>query len=77
MSNEEQIYYGEVSWFARGYGFLRWEIEGVLQKDMFVHFSDIVCEGFKTLYKGRKVSFCIGTNRNGDPKAVNVTVLRN
>jgi cold shock CspA family protein len=65
MSDDnKQVYYGEVLWFdpKRGFGFLGWSIEGVIQKDMFVHFSDIVCEGFKTLYKHQKVKFTLGVN---------------
>ena len=73
------LYYGSVVWFdsKRGYGFLEWEIDGIKQKDLFVHFSDVACEGFKTLYKAQKVSFSLGINKNGDPKAVNVLILTN
>lgn len=77
MSSEK--FTGEVLWFdpKRGYGFVGWEdAEGVKQKDLFVHFSDISCEGFKTLYKGQKVSFGLGTNKNGDPKATEVEILK-
>lgn len=75
----DQKFYGEVLWFdpKRGFGFIGWEKEGVKQKDMFVHFSDVSCEGFKTLYKSQKVSFGVGTNKHGDPKAINVEVLKN
>ena len=74
---KEEKFYGEVVWFCarRGYGFLAWGKEGVKQKDLFVHFSDISCEGFKTLYKAQKVSFSIGENKHGDPKAIEVIVL--
>jgi len=76
MSDNE--FMGKVIWFdpRRGIGFLEWEKEGVKQKDMFVHFSDINSEGFKTLYKDQKVSFNLGTNKNGDPKAINVIILK-
>jgi CspA family cold shock protein len=69
---------GEVIWFdpKRGFGFIEWEQNGTKQKDLFVHFSDVECEGFKTLYKGQKVSFGLGTNKNGDPKAIEVVVLK-
>jgi len=79
MSEYKTVYYAEVIWFspARGIGFLRWEKDGIKQKDMFVHFSDVCCDGFKTLFKLQKVSFQIGTNNHGDPKAINVTVLKN
>jgi len=63
---------GKVVWFdpRAGYGFI--EREG--QDDLFVHFSDIVCEGFKTLKKGQIVSFALGENNKGQPKAVDVVV---
>jgi len=77
--SKDNKYYGEVIWFdpKRGFGFLVWEIDGVQQKDLFVHFSDVACEGFKTLYKNQKVSFELGTNKHGDPKAILVEVLKN
>lgn len=69
---------GDVIWFdpKRGFGFIEWEKNGEKQKDLFVHFSDIECEGFKTLYKGQKVSFGLGVNKHGDPKAVDVVILK-
>lgn len=77
MSDEK--FYGEVLWFdpKRGFGFIGWEKDGVKQKDMFVHFSDVTCEGFKTLYKHQKVSFQLGVNKHSTPKAINVEVLKN
>ena len=78
MTDNEK-FFGEVLWFdpKRGFGFIGWEKDGVKQADMFVHFSDIVSEGFKTLYKHQKVSFGLGTNKHGNPKATNVEVLKN
>jgi cold shock protein len=69
---------GDVVWFdpKRGFGFIEWEQNGDKQKDLFVHFSDIECEGFKTLYKGQKVTFGLGTNKHGDPKAIEVVILK-
>jgi CspA family cold shock protein len=69
---------GDVVWFdpKRGFGFIEWSQNGEKQKDLFVHFSDIECEGFKTLYKGQRVSFSIGSNKNGDPKAIDVVTLK-
>lgn len=77
--SENTIYYGIVSWFdpKRGFGFIEWEIDEFKQKDLFVHFSDISCEGFKTIYKNQKVSFGLGKNVHGNPKAINVEVLKN
>lgn len=75
MSNEK--YFGQVIWFQGGMGFIYWEKEGVKQKDMFVHYSDILCDGFKILYKGQQVSFGIGANNHNQPKAIEVVVLKN
>jgi len=77
MDNKES-FIGDVIWFdpKRGFGFLSWQKNGVAQKDMFVHFSDIASEGFKTLYKGQKVSFGLGVNNHNVPKATEVIVLK-
>lgn len=73
-----QEFVGMVLWFEgkRGYGFIGWEKAGVKQKDLFVHFSDIVCEGFKTLVKDQRVAFNVGVNKRGEPKATEVTVIK-
>lgn len=70
-------YSGQVIWFNNqsGIGFIEWKNEGQVQKDLFVHFSDINCEGFKTIKKGQNVSFSLGLNNKGQPKAVNVIVV--
>lgn len=76
---EKEVFYGEVIWFdgKKGFGFINWSNnEGVKQTDIFVHFSDINCEGFKTLLPDQKVSFELGKNRDGKVKAVNVTALK-
>ena len=77
--SENEKFVGTVLWFdpKRGIGFIEWEKDGVKQKDMFVHFSDINCEGFKTLYKAQKVSFGLGVNVRGEPKATQVEILKN
>jgi cold shock CspA family protein len=79
MNEDKVVYYGEVIFFdpKRGYGFASWEINGVKQKDIFIHFSDLVMEGFKTIYKHQKISFSLGTNVRGDPKAICVEILKN
>ena len=66
-------YEGTVVWFDNksGYGF----IARAGEKDLFVHFSDIVCEGFKTIKKDQRVKFGIGEHNQGQPKAIDVTVL--
>jgi CspA family cold shock protein len=69
----EQVYLGKVVWFnpKKSYGFISWEGK----EDMFVHFSDIMCEGFRTLKKGQCVTFSIGENNHGEPKAIEVSVI--
>ena len=61
---------GKVKWFndAKGYGFIETH-EG---KDIFVHYSAIQKEGFKTLAEGQEVSFEIVDGAKG-PQAANVT----
>ncbi|KGX87165.1 cold-shock protein [Pontibacillus litoralis] len=61
---------GTVKWFnaEKGFGFI--EVEG--QDDVFVHFSAIQEEGFKTLEEGQAVSFEIVEGNRG-PQAANVT----
>ncbi len=75
---DQEVFSGEVAWFdpKRGFGFLVWEKDGVKQPDMFVHFSDVSCEGFKTLQQAQKVTFEVGANKNGQPKAVNVMIAK-
>lgn len=61
---------GTVKWFneAKGYGFITSEDGG----DVFVHYSEIQANGFKTLAEGQAVSFEVADGPKG-PKAVNVT----
>lgn len=71
-----QRFSGVVCWFNAkdGFGFLNWSKDGAPQKDMFVHFSDISMDGYRTLKKDQRVSFAIGLNNRGQPKAVDVVV---
>ena len=63
---------GSVKWFneSKGFGFITPE-DG--SKDVFVHFSAIQADGFKTLNEGQKVDFEIIDGARG-PQAANVKV---
>lgn len=63
---------GKVKWFnaEKGFGFI--ESEG--GQDVFVHFSAIQTEGFKTLEEGQSVSFEIVEGARG-PQAANVKTV--
>ena len=60
---------GKVKWFSnqKGYGFIQ-TADG---EDIFVHFSAIQGEGFKTLIQGQEVEFEISEGPKG-PQAANV-----
>ena len=64
---------GTVKWFnaEKGFGFITSE-EG---NDLFVHFSEIQKDGFKTLEEGEKVTFDVKEGQKG-PQAANVVVVK-
>ena len=70
------MYHGTVKWFneTKGFGFISNDEGG---DDVFVHFSAIVAEGFKTLAEGQKVSFDVEPDPKNSSKmrAVNVTAI--
>ncbi len=61
-----------MKWFneKKGFGFIENDEGG----DVFVHFSAISGDGFKTLYEGQRISFDIEQGKKG-PAAVNVRPL--
>lgn len=64
---------GTVKWFnsQKGFGFITNDANG---EDVFVHFSSIVSNGFKSLDEGQKVTFDVETDPKDSRKlkAVNV-----
>ena len=64
---------GTVKWFneKKGFGFIEQESGA----DVFVHYSAIKGDGFKTLNEGDKVTFEVEEGQKG-PAAVSVTVIR-
>ena len=63
---------GIVKWFnaEKGYGFISTESEG----DVFVHFSALQMDGYKTLNEGQNVEFDIVEGEKG-PQAANVNAV--
>ena len=64
---------GTVKWFnpEKGYGF----ISQKGGEDLFVHFSEIKMDGYKTLDEGQAVSFDVVTGRDGKLQASNVVKM--
>ena len=63
---------GTVKWFneSKGYGFIKREGG----PDLFVHFSNVVGTGFRSLQEGQEVTFTEGQGQKG-PQAENVEVV--
>lgn len=64
---------GTVKWFSseKGYGFISQE-NG---EDLFVHFSEIQGDGYKSLDENAKEEFVIASGSNGKSQATQVCVL--
>ncbi len=65
---------GTVKWFnsTKGYGFITNSENG---QEVFVHFSGIIADGYKTLEEGQEVTFDLEQGQKG-LQAVNVVVSR-
>ncbi|MCW8131920.1 MAG: cold-shock protein [Planctomycetota bacterium] len=65
---------GKVKWFndQKGYGFITPDGGG---KDLFVHHTAIIAEGFRTLSEGQMVEFDVVEDVKG-PKALNVKAVQ-
>ncbi len=63
---------GTVKWFnnQKGYGFITPDDES---SDVFVHYSNISSDGFRSLQEGQKVEYELGQGRKG-PEATNVLI---
>ena len=50
---------GKVKWFsdAKGYGFIQTEEDANSGKDIFVHYSEIIKDGYRSLVQGQAVEF--------------------
>ncbi len=64
---------GIVKWFneSRGYGFITPSSGG---DDVFVHYSAILMDGYKTLYEGQQVEFGIEDGPRG-PEAIHIRAV--
>jgi CspA family cold shock protein len=64
---------GTIKFFnsEKGYGFISQSNEG---EDVFVHYSNIAGQGYRSLDEGQQVEFEIGQGRKG-PEALNVRVI--
>ncbi|MGI8859956.1 MAG: cold-shock protein [Rubrobacteraceae bacterium] len=65
---------GTVKWFSdeKGYGFIE-NVDG--SEDVFVHYSEIVGDGFRTLEEGNVVEFEVVDGRGGKQQASKVEVV--
>jgi cold shock protein len=69
VAGDDTRYTGVVSRFEHGWGFIECE---AMNRNFFVHFSDIEGTGLRSLEAGDAVSFEIAPGKDGRPKAVRV-----
>jgi len=67
---------GKVKWFngEKGYGFIETESDKPEERDVFVHYSEITLDGFKTLAEGQLVEYELSETPKGK-QAKNVAPL--
>ena len=75
IGKEREMEKGTIRWFnnKKGYGFIQKEDDG---KDLFVHYSAIMMDGYKTLKTGDRVEFAVTEGEKG-PQASDVKMLGN
>jgi cold shock protein len=73
--NEDKKFAGTVVWFnvKKGWGFIKQDHSDV---DIFVHYSDIVSDGFRILKADQRVSYTTRLNNAGKPVAAEVLVIK-
>lgn len=76
ITMSSNVLQGKVKWFdpKKGFGFILLG-DGESTQDIFVHFSAIQVEGFKTLHEGDEVEFELAKNERGQ-QATQVTVTK-
>ncbi len=64
----ERLIKGKVKWFnaEKGYGFINYMDESGEEREIFVHYSVIDCDGYKTLDAGQDVEFTIMDTPRGN-----------
>ena len=65
---------GAVCWFSnkKGFGFIKRDDEG---RDVFVHFSNVTMDGYKSLKQGQRVEFDIEQIEEKGPNAIYVKLI--
>lgn len=56
-------------WFNNGYGFL---VDSETKEDVFVHYSNLIMDGFKSLHEDDMVEYELGAGNDGRQQAINV-----